>query len=98
MLFKIWRAKTAFDPLCHSQGSDIAFAVSWSQAWRAICTLRDRLVTYESTWTGAMNVTQLLELNTLKANVETHVAQNLPFQHAVVGSLIVCAFLIALVG
>ncbi|ORY81236.1 hypothetical protein BCR35DRAFT_304086 [Leucosporidium creatinivorum] len=76
-------------------GSDIAFAISWTQAWQAICTLRNRLLIYEATWTGAMNVTQLLELQTLKSNVDVQVAQNLPFQHAVIGSLIVCAFLIA---
>lgn len=88
---------TKIDPR-HSQGSDIAFAVSWTTAWRAITKLRERLITYEATWQGGFDVSALLDLQSLYANVEEQVHLNTPYQHAVIISLIACAILIALLN
>lgn len=79
-------------------GSTIALAIVWTRAWKAISGLRKALEMYEARWTGGVDVAALLDLNARKSEVTAKVAQTVPFQHAVVGSLIVCAMLIALVS
>lgn len=79
-------------------GSDIGLAVVWTRAWEAISGLRNALVKYEAAWTGGVDVMALLDLNAKKADVAAKVAQTVPLQHAVVGSLIVCAMVIAFVS
>ncbi|KAK4046910.1 hypothetical protein OIO90_006392 [Microbotryomycetes sp. JL221] len=77
-------------------GSDIAFAVSWNKLWKSIVELETLLKQYEQDWTGGFEAVKFLQMSQAYENLTNQVKDNVPYKNAVVLSLIVCAYLVAL--